>query len=61
MDFEEAAKPYQEVCDVCHQTIIAYKSESGLVKFRCPNCGTITAKRYKSKYHFIKDVRRPRR
>lgn len=60
MELEELTKPYREVCDGCHQVIVAYKSADGEIKYQCPFCGTVTVKRYKSKYHFTKDVRRPR-
>lgn len=61
MELSELTQPYREICDSCHKEIIAFKSEDGLVKYQCPFCGTVTVKRIKSRYHYVKDVRRPRR
>lgn len=61
MELSELTQPYREICDGCHKEIIAFKSENGLIKYQCPFCGTVTVKRFKSRYHYVKDVRRPRR
>ncbi len=60
MQLSDLTRPYREICDACHKEIIAFKSEDGLVKYQCPYCGTVTVKRFKSRYHYIKDIRRPR-
>lgn len=61
MDASEEGRPYREICDVCHRKIVVYMSADGRIKYQCPRCGTITVKSYKTRYHYVKDVRRPRR
>lgn len=61
MELDELTKPYLEICDNCHKEIVAFKSDDGLIKYQCPHCGTITVKSFKSRYHYVKDIRRPRR
>ena len=60
MELEELTQPYREICDWCHEEIIAFKSEDGKIRYRCPYCGTMTVKSFKSRNHYTKDIRRPR-
>lgn len=60
MDLSELTLPYKEICDCWHKVLIAFKSEDGKIRYRCPNCGTLTVKSFKSRNHYVKDVRRPR-
>lgn len=60
MNLSELMQPYKEVCDCCHKELTAFKSEDGKIRYRCPYCGTMTVKSYKSRNHYTKDIRRPR-
>lgn len=49
-----------EMCEECRNLVVPSRVSEGVFKYRCPSCGTKMVKHIVSKYHFIKDVRRPR-
>ena len=60
MQLAELTQPFREICDCCRKELIAFRSEDEKIRYQCPDCGTITVKHFRSRYHYIKDVRRPR-
>ena len=49
-----------EMCEECGNQVSPSRVSEGVYKYRCLCCGTKMVKHIVSKYHFIKDVRRPR-
>lgn len=48
------------MCEECGKQVVPSRIGDGLYRYRCPCCGTKMVKQIFTKYHYIKDVRRPR-
>ena len=51
MQKEGISKPVSFKCFNCNHQEIAWKDETGMIRFVCPHCGTITISKEKSRRH----------
>lgn len=52
-------RPIKIVCLNCHKEIICFLNEEGVMKSRCPTCGTVTISKAMGRRHLRLDVYAP--
>ena len=60
MQKEGISKPVSFKCFNCNHQEIAWKDETGMIRFVCPNCGTVTVSKEKSRRHIQIDMYAPK-
>ncbi len=60
MQKEGSSKPVSFKCFNCNHQEIAWKDEMGMIRFVCPNCGTVTVSKEKSRRHIQIDMYAPK-
>ena len=60
MQKEGSSKPVSFKCFNCNHQEIAWKDETGMIRFVCPHCGTITISKEKSRRHIQIDMYAPK-
>lgn len=51
--------PVKFRCVNCNYESIGYQSEDGLIKFKCPRCGSVTISKMMTRRHIRLDVYAP--
>ncbi len=54
------AKAIKVVCNNCFEKIIGFRDETGLLKYQCPKCGTVTVSKVVGRRHIQLDVYAPK-
>lgn len=53
------AKAVKVVCNNCFQQTIGWRDETGVIKYRCTKCGTVTISKAMSRRHIQFDMYAP--
>lgn len=53
-------KPIAMVCNNCFRQHIGIRDETGLIKFQCPRCGSVTVSRVMGRRHVQIDLYAPK-
>lgn len=60
MRYSKYTQSIDIVCDNCLNIYKTYRDADGIIRFHCPQCGTILNVRKINKYYFRKEIRYPR-
>ncbi len=52
-------KAVKVICNNCFQETLGLRDESGVIKFKCPKCGTLTVSKVMSRRHVQIDMYAP--
>ncbi len=58
-ELELKEKAVKVVCNSCFREIFGFRDVSGVIKFKCPKCGTMTVSKVMSRRHVQIDMYAP--